>query len=175
MNQIIRCLVLACSLSVCSFAHPADDSLHHRGLRFASDGLIFASGLQLQWEGCSPTCQLIGLPPEPGEAQRVLWQDVYLNADLTVITYSQSPMITYEWVVYPSGNPNDIVVRQHAATRGQPMPPPTFTQPQAWQDQGGITDVACPVQLQWVGQRLSLTVGDYDPGQALIIRWTQQP
>lgn len=149
-------------------------------INFARDGLQFDTGLTLRWADSSPDCRLIALPPQEGETQRVLWQNVYLNADLTVITHSDEEMITYEWIIYPGGWVDDIVIESitpHGSFRGTGLPEEVvgFTQPEAWQDQGGFDDHPCEVSFVWRGSQLQLALGEYEPGQVLNIRWNQHP
>jgi hypothetical protein len=181
MKQTILLLCTCLFIPLLVTATPHVDSLRHGRLIFLTDGLQFASGLSLQWAGSSAACQLMELPPGLGEAQRVLWQEVYVHADLTVITYTHSPLITYEWVIYPGGDPASIAIQGYlplgmsrgADTSVSANLADTFSQPVAWQDQGGMEDLAYPVAFVCNQGHITITVGDYEPAQVLTIRWTQ--
>ncbi len=159
--------------------HPTDFPPHQEPVTFALEGLQFDNGLRIHWAEASPQCQLMALPLQAGESQRVLWQNVYPNADLTVITYLDTNVITYQWIIYPGGLVDDIVIESllpYGRFRGGDIPEQVvqFAQPEAWQDQGGITDRSCEVWFVWRGNQLLLELGDYEPAQVIHVRWTQQ-
>ncbi|MEL6670816.1 MAG: hypothetical protein AAFR61_01440 [Bacteroidota bacterium] len=170
-------------------------------------GIAFQAGsnstLSMEWQGANEEVmvsvvdqagnyQTAGSSVQlPGMVEKVVYENLYFNIDLVVYmpqtteASPNKPVLRYEFVVYPGGNPADIdLAYMQSQVRMLPQLGDVqveaaagslkLSAPVAWQELSSGGKMAVKVAFTSAGQSLGLSTGTYDQAQIMTLSYEQQ-
>jgi hypothetical protein len=157
-------------------------------------GVVLGDDLEINWAGSDSEAAIYSVDEEGNyeailagihesdEIQKVVYENIYFNIDLVI--YPTGNALTYEFIVYPGGNPQDIALTANGGITPEMQEGGEIlmandadamitSAPLAYQEDitGNKTVINANFNIE--NEKMSLETGTYEQAQVLTITYTQ--